>query len=75
MPRVDVTPAYFPAFLRLAGCRVLVVGGGEVALRKVRLLRRAAAHVEVVARELHAELAAQVAAATTGASCQAVVWS
>jgi len=60
--RVDDTPAYFPAFLRLAGCRVLVVGGGEVALRKVRLLRRAAAHVEVVARELHAELAAQVAA-------------
>lgn len=50
--------AYFPAFLRLDGCRVLVVGGGEVALRKVRLLRRSAARVEIVARELHPELAA-----------------
>jgi uroporphyrin-III C-methyltransferase/precorrin-2 dehydrogenase/sirohydrochlorin ferrochelatase len=49
---------YFPLFLKLAGERVLVVGGGEVALRKVRLLLRAQARVELVARELHPELAA-----------------
>jgi uroporphyrin-III C-methyltransferase/precorrin-2 dehydrogenase/sirohydrochlorin ferrochelatase len=49
---------YFPIFLKLAGERVLVVGGGEVALRKVRLLLRAQARVELVARELHPELAA-----------------
>jgi uroporphyrin-III C-methyltransferase/precorrin-2 dehydrogenase/sirohydrochlorin ferrochelatase len=28
---------YFPIFLKLAGEPVLVVGGGEVALRKLRL--------------------------------------
>ncbi|MGH8482368.1 MAG: precorrin-2 dehydrogenase/sirohydrochlorin ferrochelatase family protein, partial [Nevskiaceae bacterium] len=48
---------YFPIFLKLAGEPVLVVGGGEVALRKVRLLRRAGARVRLVARELHPELA------------------
>ena len=32
---------YFPIFLRLAGEPVLVVGGGEVAARKVDLLLRA----------------------------------
>ncbi|MBI2382959.1 MAG: uroporphyrinogen-III C-methyltransferase [Gammaproteobacteria bacterium] len=53
----EATPwPYFPVFLKLAGGRVLVVGGGEVALRKVRLLLRAQAHVEIVARELHPEL-------------------
>ncbi len=52
---------YFPAFLRLDGHRVLVIGGGEVALRKVRLLRRSGARVEIVARELHPELAALAA--------------
>ena len=48
---------YFPVFLKLAGERVLVVGGGEVALRKVRLLLRAGARIVLVARELHPELA------------------
>jgi uroporphyrin-III C-methyltransferase/precorrin-2 dehydrogenase/sirohydrochlorin ferrochelatase len=49
---------YFPIFLKLRGERVLVVGGGEVALRKVRLLLRAGAKVRLVARDTHAELAA-----------------
>jgi uroporphyrin-III C-methyltransferase / precorrin-2 dehydrogenase / sirohydrochlorin ferrochelatase len=49
---------YFPIFLKLAGEPVLVVGGGEVALRKVRLLRRAEARIRLVARELHADLVA-----------------
>ncbi len=47
---------YFPIFLRLTGERVLVVGGGEVALRKVRLLARAGATLEIVAREIHPEI-------------------
>ncbi|MGQ0585955.1 MAG: siroheme synthase CysG, partial [Gammaproteobacteria bacterium] len=45
------------------GERVLVVGGGEVALRKVRLLQRAQARIEIVARELHPELTGLVASA------------
>ena len=48
---------YFPVFLKLTGQRVLVVGGGEIALRKIRLLLRAGARIEVVARDLHPELA------------------
>ena len=57
MPNIDQPGwPYFPIFLKLAGERVLVVGGGEVALRKVRLLLRAEARVELVARDLHPEL-------------------
>lgn len=53
---------YFPIFLRLAREPVLVVGGGEVAARKVELLLRARAKVTVVAPELSAGLAAKAAA-------------
>lgn len=49
---------YFPVFLDLAGARVVVVGGGEEALRKVRLLLKTDARIEVIAPEIHEELAA-----------------
>jgi uroporphyrin-III C-methyltransferase / precorrin-2 dehydrogenase / sirohydrochlorin ferrochelatase len=48
---------YFPIFLDLQNARVVVVGGGEEALRKVRLVLKTSAHIEVIAAELHPELA------------------
>lgn len=53
---------YFPISLRLDGARVLIVGGGEVAARKIRLLKRAAPRIELVSHELNEELSALVAA-------------
>ena len=46
----------FPAFLKLAGRRVLVVGGGPVAASKLDGLRRAGADVTVVAPEVQADI-------------------
>ena len=50
---------YFPMFAAVRDQPCLVVGGGEVALRKVRQLRRAGAQVTVNAREIRPELQAQ----------------
>ncbi|WKE66273.1 siroheme synthase CysG [Gallaecimonas kandeliae] len=52
----------FPLFLDLHGKAVLVVGGGQVAWRKVQALHKAGAEVRVVALELCPELAASGAA-------------
>lgn len=52
---------YFPLFLHLRGASVLLVGGGEVALRKVRLLLAAGAALRVVAPEVVPALAELVA--------------
>lgn len=48
---------YFPVFFDLREQPVLVVGGGEVALRKVTLLERAGAEIRLVAPQLTAALA------------------
>lgn len=48
---------YFPIFVPLRGRTVLVVGGGEIAARKVRLLRKAGACIRLVAPAVTAELA------------------
>ena len=40
---------YLPVFLRLEGKPVVVVGGGEVAARKVERLLKAGARVRLVA--------------------------
>jgi uroporphyrin-III C-methyltransferase / precorrin-2 dehydrogenase / sirohydrochlorin ferrochelatase len=49
---------YFPLFLDLDNRKVVIVGGGEEALRKVRLLLKTKARINVVASGLHDELAA-----------------
>ena len=48
---------YFPLFFDLKNARVVVVGGGEEALRKIRLFAKTEAKIEVIAAELHVELA------------------
>src|SRR6202041_1966913 len=53
---------YFPAFFDLTAQKVLVVGGGEVASRKLALLLRSGAKVTLVAPEIRPEVAAQAAA-------------
>ncbi|MEI7548694.1 MAG: NAD(P)-dependent oxidoreductase, partial [Actinomycetota bacterium] len=51
----------YPVFLALDGVPVLVVGGGEIALRKVSGLVAAGARVTVVAPAVRPELAAMAA--------------
>ena len=47
---------YLPLFHRLHGSRVLVVGAGQTALRKLRWLRRAGARITVMAPEVHPDI-------------------
>src|SRR5262249_60990455 len=53
---------YFPVFLDLKRRPVLLVGGGELALRKLRLLQKAGAEVTVVAPHISPEIEAYGAA-------------
>ena len=50
---------YFPIFFDLEGRKAVVVGGGEEALRKVRLLLKTNARILVIAPLLHDELASE----------------
>ena len=50
---------YFPLFYDLQNARVIVVGGGEEALRKVRLLLKTPARLDIIADEIHTELASE----------------
>ena len=50
---------YFPIFVDLKDRAVTVVGGSEEALRKVRLLLKTGAVINVIAPSLHDELAAE----------------
>jgi uroporphyrin-III C-methyltransferase/precorrin-2 dehydrogenase/sirohydrochlorin ferrochelatase len=54
----NVRMRYFPIFIDLKGQPVAVVGGGEDAVRKIRLLLKTEAAITVIAPSLHEELAA-----------------
>ncbi|MGH8130272.1 MAG: siroheme synthase CysG [Steroidobacteraceae bacterium] len=51
---------YFPIFFDLRGAPVLIVGGGEVAARKLGLLRSAGSRVTIVAPNVVPTIAAQM---------------
>lgn len=53
---------FLPLFHNLRGRTVLLVGGGEIALRKGRLLVEAGAVLKVVSPEIETELDALVLA-------------
>ena len=53
---------YFPAFFDLNGQTVLIVGGGEVALRKISLLERTGASIIVVAPKIAPQIRARAEA-------------
>jgi precorrin-2 dehydrogenase/sirohydrochlorin ferrochelatase len=53
---------YYPVFLDIAGKPAVIIGGGEVALRKVEGLLDADAQVTVISPVLHPDLEALVAA-------------
>ena len=52
----------FPMFLQMAGRRVVIVGGGEQAAQKARLILKTQAQIDVFAHDLEPELAALAAA-------------
>ena len=51
----DIT--YYPVFLNVKGKKCVVVGGGQVALRKIKVLVEHGADVEVISPDLCLELA------------------
>ncbi len=58
---------YFPAFFDLKDRPALIVGGGEAAARRLRLLQKAGARVTVVAPRVGEEIAAAIAASKIAA--------
>ncbi len=57
---------YYPIFVEMAGRRVLLVGGGHVALEKIGKLVDAGAEVTVVAPELIPPVRAYIDAGRAG---------
>lgn len=48
--------SYFPITLRIDGARLIIIGGGQIAARKIRLLIDKNAHIEIFAKNLCTEL-------------------
>ena len=47
---------YFPAFLKLDGSRILIVGGGKIATEKIEKLLDFTTSIEVIAPEISADM-------------------
>ncbi len=56
MKKGDEQPTYYPIFFNISGKKCVVVGGGQVALRKVTTLLEHGASVEVISPDLCSEL-------------------
>jgi len=56
MKKRDRLTSYYPIFLNIRGKRCVVIGGGQVALRKTRALIEHGANVEVISPDLCPEL-------------------
>lgn len=56
MKKRDKLTSYYPIFLNIRGKRCVVIGGGQVALRKTRALIEHGANVEVISPDLCPEL-------------------
>ncbi|MDI2089798.1 siroheme synthase CysG [Commensalibacter oyaizuii] len=50
------SPSYFPIAMRIDGARLIIVGGGQIAARKIRLLLDKNANIEVFANHLCSEI-------------------
>ncbi len=59
-PNAQETFPFFPAFVHVTGKKVIVLGGGEVAAGKLRLLLRSQADISVIAPELCTDIATMV---------------
>ena len=70
MKKANRTLAYYPMFLNISGKRCVVVGGGRVALRKVRALLEHGASVEVISPDLCPELVELVERGQIRTSCR-----
>src|ERR671915_2575111 len=57
---------YFPVFLDLEQAKVVVVGGGEQAAQKIRLVLKTPARIDVIASRLCDELASLAATGRIG---------
>jgi uroporphyrin-III C-methyltransferase / precorrin-2 dehydrogenase / sirohydrochlorin ferrochelatase len=72
LPELEAALKTFPMFLQMAGRHVVIVGGGEQAAQKARLMLKTEARLVLVAPELDAELEALV---TTGRAEQVTTLS
>jgi siroheme synthase-like protein len=58
MKKLTQSLSYYPVFLKICGMKCVVVGGGQVALRKVRALLEHEANIDVIGPDICSELIA-----------------